>query len=217
MECKNKIWTEELENKLIELYPNNLTQDIADAFQMKLSTIQNAAHRLGLKKDKIWISETARKRTLDPNHGGRKYQFKKGGVPINKGLKQKDFMSEESIQKSIKTRFKKGQVPLNKKPLGSERITKDGYIEIKVFENNYPKSNYVLKHRLEWEKYNPKIKRNEIIIFKDGDKTNCSIENLTIMLKSDNMRRNAIHNYPTELKETIRLKNKLIKKIKSKS
>lgn len=217
MDRKNKIWTKELEDKLIELYPNNLTQDIADRFQMKLYTIRNAAHRLGLKKDKAWISKVARERVLDPNHGGRKFLFQKGSIPKNKGLKQSDFMSEECIQKSIKTRFKKGQVPPNKKPLGSERITKDGYIEIKVFENNYPKSNYVLKHRLEWEKHNPKIKRNEIIIFKDGDKTNCSIENLTIMLKSDNMRRNTIHNYPAELKETIRLKNKLIKKIKSKS
>ncbi len=29
MDRKNKIWTKELEDKLIELYPNNLTQDIA--------------------------------------------------------------------------------------------------------------------------------------------------------------------------------------------
>ncbi len=68
-------------------------------------------------------------------------------------------MSEECIQKSIKTRFiKKGNIPKNVKPLFSERISKDGYIEIKVFENNHPKSNYVLKHRWEWQNYNSQIK-----------------------------------------------------------
>lgn len=217
MERKNKIWTKELEDKLIELYPNNLTQDIADRFQMKLYTIRNAAHRLGLKKDKAWISKISRERVLDPNHGGRKFLFQKGSIPKNKGLKQSDFMSEECIQKSIKTRFKKGNIPKNVKPLFSERITKDGYIEIKVFENNHPKSNYVLKHRWEWQKHNPQIKSNEVIIFKDGDKTNCNIKNLSVMLKSDNMKRNTLHNYPEELKKTIRLTSKIKKIINTKT
>lgn len=58
------------------------------------------------------------------------------------------------------------------KPVGSERKDKDGYIRVRVGDGER------LKHHLVWEKDHEPLKRNEVIMFKDGDKTNCDISNL---------------------------------------
>src|SRR5688572_9070081 len=59
-------------------------------------------------------------------------RFKKGSTPRNKGKK----MSKELYQKCSGTMFKKGRASLNKRPLGSIRLSKDGYLEIKTQEPN---------------------------------------------------------------------------------
>lgn len=105
-------------------------------------------------------------------------RFKKGHTTFNKGLKQTDFMSDEAIERTKKTRFKKGLKSHNKKPLGSERIcTKDGYIIVKVGEPDVWKH----KHRVVWEKVNGPIPKGHKIVFLDGDKNNISIDNLKIV------------------------------------
>ena len=53
-------------------------------------------------------------------------RFKKGQTPYNKGIKG---WYAQGMEKNW---FKKGNIPPNYKPVGSERINKDGYIEIKV-------------------------------------------------------------------------------------
>ena len=58
------------------------------------------------------------------------------------------------------------------KPVGSERKDKDGYIRVRVGDGER------LKHHIVWEKDHEPLKKNEVIMFKDGDKTNCDVENL---------------------------------------
>lgn len=210
------VWTEELINQLIELYPNMLNRDIAKEMGIKESSVVNKSCMLGLKKCKEFLREVSRENANNPNHGGRKTRFKKGMIPANKGMKQEEFMSKEALERSIKGRFKKGRLPHNTKPLHSERVTKDGYVEIKIFDEAKNKHRYVLKHRYIWEKHNGKIKRGELIVFRDGDSSNLNIENLEKITLKENMNRNTIHNYPSEVKETIRLKSKIVKLIKEK-
>ena len=69
------------------------------------------------------------------NHGissGLNGQFVKGQIPPNKGKK----MSPEMYEKCKTTMFKKGNIPQNHRPVGSERVAKDGYMQIKVAEPN---------------------------------------------------------------------------------
>ena len=83
-----------------------------------------------------------------------------------------------------KTIFKKGSIPANRKPLYTERVSVDGYVEIKVPEKNPhtgAPTRYVLKHRWVWEKANGPVPADHVLKFKDGDKTNCDIENLELM------------------------------------
>ena len=99
--------------------------------------------------------------------------FKKGSTPWNKGLK--------GYMGANKTSFKKGIVPPQYRPVGSERITRDGYTEIKVKDPN----KWELKHRLIYKQHYGDIPKGHNIIFADTDKTNLNIDNLILVSKSE--------------------------------
>lgn len=61
------------------------------------------------------------------------------------------------------------------KPLGTERKDKDGYILVRV------EGGEKRKHFIEWEKYHEPTKPDECLIFLDGNKENCNIDNLFLM------------------------------------
>lgn len=108
---------------------------------------------------------------------GKTGRFEKGHKPYNKGKK----MSKEQYEKCKATMFEKGNIPKNSREIGSERITKDGYTEIKIADPDVWK----LKHRLIYEKYYGEISAGYSVIFGDGDKQNCNIDNLILVSRSE--------------------------------
>ena len=96
-------------------------------------------------------------------------RFAKGHTPMNKGTK--------GMSKANKTSFKKGHTPLNYRPIGSERINVDGYVEIKIADPNVWK----LKHRVIWEQHYGPIPNHQPIIFLDRNKSNLDINNLAMV------------------------------------
>ena len=108
---------------------------------------------------------------------GRTGRFQKGQVAHNKGSK----MPKEVYEKAKHSMFTKGHVPHNHKPVGSERVNVDGYIEIKVEE---PRK-WRLKHNVVWENYNGKIPKGSVVIFLDGNKMNVTIDNLKLIKRSE--------------------------------
>lgn len=110
---------------------------------------------------------------------GRNGQFPKGHEPFNKGMKGINFGGKE-------TQFKKGQTPINYRPVGSERLTKDGYVEIKVADPN----KWRLKHRALWEQENGRIPKGYALIFGDGDKQNLELDNLILVSRKQLVRLN---------------------------
>lgn len=137
-------------------------------------------------------------------------QFKKGNVAHNKGKKQIEYMSQESIERTKKTRFKKGNKPKNYRPVGSERITKDGYIEVKVADPN----KWETKNKIIYKQYFGDIPEGHKIIYADGNKLNNDINNL--ILVSDNeeliMNRHKLRTENIELTKTGYLIAKVIDK-----
>lgn len=120
--------------------------------------------------------------------------FKKGNISYNKGKKQTEFMSKEAIERTKKTRFKKGHTPHNSKYNGAERLTKDGYIEIRV-----KRGKYRLKHIVEWEKVNGKLPDNHCLKCLDGNKENTNPSNWKLITRIENMYNNSKINYPKEI------------------
>ena len=108
-------------------------------------------------------------------YSGVDCRFKKGNVSYNKGRKG---YCPPGCEKGW---FKKGHVPANFLEVGTEVTTRDGYINVKIANPN----TWALKHRLVWEKVHGKINPGEAIIFIDGDKTNCNINNLRLVTKAE--------------------------------
>lgn len=181
------VWTPDMDNVLKENYPYKETSEVAKMLGLTTKQIICRARRLKLHKSPE-VFKGIRENGM----------FLKGHVPFNKGMKQHEFMSEEVIRKTIATRFKKGQIPVNVKNVGYERITRDGYVEIKT------EKGFVLKHRMLWEKYYGTIPKRHVIRFKNGNKQDVRIENLELVTFENNMKDNTIHNYPPEIKTAIR-------------
>ena len=106
-------------------------------------------------------------------------RLKKGRKTWNKGV--------TGYMGSNKTSFKKGGVPHNTRPLWSERVcSKDGFVWIKVSEPN----GFVLKHHWVWSQAGHEIPKGSTLCFKDGDKSNCALDNLVVMTRSELLRYN---------------------------
>lgn len=155
-------WSDEEKEYLKEITPGHHYVEIVELMNKKFDrefTVKLVKNAIGRYK-------------LNTGFNGR---FKKGNVPANKGKKGVCAKGCE------KTWFKKGQTPINHKPVGSERITKDGYIMLKVAEPN----KWRLKHVVEWEKNNGKLPKNHALIFLDRNKQNTSLDNLKLVSRSE--------------------------------
>lgn len=165
-EGPERFWTAEREAFLKENYAHLTADQIAEKLGCARFVVKNKCHKLHLAK------------------GNNTGQFKKGIVPPNKGKKQSDYMSPEKIARCATTRFKAGQLPHNTKYDGHERLSKDGYIEIRVSLGKYK-----MKHRWLWEQQNGPIPKGHCLIFIDGNKQNICHENLQIISFKENAAR----------------------------
>lgn len=200
-------WTEEMDTILREKYPNHTAKDIAKTLKISADSVYNRAFFLGLKKDKEFVREVA-KRNFQNNENAKKTMFKKGLIPYNKGKKQSEYMSADAIEKCKKTQFQKGHIPHNALEVGSEviRVSKGlSYYMIKVPNQ----SKLVYKHTWLWEQANGAVPNGFNIVFKNGNSLDCRLENLECISDAELMERNTIHQYPPELASVIRLNGKL--------
>lgn len=141
---------------------------------------------------------------------GRTGHFEPMTPPWNTGTK--------GVMKPNSGSFKKGSVAPNCRPIGAERITKDGYVEIKVAEPN-PYTNaptrFRLKHQVVWEQEHGPVPDGMVVSFVDGDKMNCSLDNLELLHRGDLAVFNKLGG--NTLPGEIRTAAKLIAKVSTKS
>lgn len=112
------------------------------------------------------------------NHGlssGLSGYFKKGHVPVNKGKKG------EYPAGCEKGWFQKGHESLNRRELGSERVDRDGYTLVKTKE---PRT-WTPKHKVLWIEANGPVPKGSKLVFLDGDKSNITLNNLTLVTDSE--------------------------------
>jgi hypothetical protein len=116
---------------------------------------------------------------------GRTGCFEKGQKVWNDGLAGKGVCKPNSGS------FQKGSIPPNRKPLWDERIcSKDGFILMKVPETDpytgFP-TRYKHKHVWVWEQANGPVPPDHVIRFLDGDKLNCSLDNLGLFTRAESL------------------------------
>ena len=111
-------------------------------------------------------------------------RFKPGDVPRNKGTKGLYNVG------GSRTSFKKGQEAHNYKPIGHERLDRDGYVLVKVHDDGPWHKRWRHKHRVVWEaEYGP-IPKDYCLIFLDQDKQNIVLGNLRMISRGALMRMN---------------------------
>ena len=197
---QKRIWTQQEEETLIRLYedPKVFPKDIAKMLDRTLPQVYNKARAMGLNAPMERIRMASRLGTKHPKSIATRFQ--KGHIPKNKGKR----VSPETYAKCQPTMFKKGHTPANHREVGSERINKDGYIEIKVAESK----RWRLKHRIIWEQVNGEIPKGYNVQFKNHNPQDCRIENLYLISKADQIAKENSYwaKYPKEIQELIHLK-----------
>lgn len=189
--------TEEQEQYILDNYMDIPMKPLAESINITFGRVKRFLNKKGLSIPK----EIIEKRKLIG-------QRKKGDVPFNKGLKQSEYMTKEAIERTKDTRFKKGNIPHNTMYDGHETVSKDGYIKVRVSLGNYE-----LKHRLVYENNCGPVPEGYIIVFKDGNKLNCSIENLELISREENMLRNSKHQINPEVIPSLALVNQIKNKV----
>jgi hypothetical protein len=111
---------------------------------------------------------------------GRKGRFEKGAVPYNKGVPCGEGKGGRHPN-ARRTQFKKGnrtgRANLNYQPIGTERITEDGYRERKIHDGLPMQSRWQLVQRIEWEAAHGPIPQGYALKCLDGDKLNTDPSN----------------------------------------
>ena len=192
---KNKgprhIWSDEEKQYLAEITPGRGHKEIQSMMSCKFG-FDYTHHQI---KGAI---------TRNKLNTGRTGRFEKGRATWNKGTK--------GLTKANVTSFKKGQKSHNYKPVGSERITKDGYCEIKVSDTG---RRWRPKHVLIYEKHHGKVPKGSAVIFLDGDKRNFDIDNLYLVTRSQlaMLNKNSLIQKDAELTKTAINVVDLMKKI----
>ena len=169
---KKTKWTDEVIQFMIENYKGKDNIELAELLNNKFNLNTNADRVSNVK------ANLKRRKGIDITTGINRGGYKKGHIPANKGTK--------GLTGANKTSFKKGNIPYNHKEIGSERITKDGYIMIKVRDGCLNK-NWELKHRWLYEKEYGKIPEGYNLIFLDGNKQNLDLDNLKLVSKSEDL------------------------------
>ena len=115
--------------------------------------------------------------------------------------------------RSAETHFKKGGRPFNYQPIGSERITTEGFIQVKLTDTGYPPKDWVMKSRIVWEESRgEKMPKGHILRFIDGDKLNIDPSNLLLVTRGEHCVMNRwlkIHDMPKDGLITVHLLAKI--------
>lgn len=181
----------------LEFISNNRTLVIGDlhaAFCKKFHRSDVTVKLLfALKKRKGWKT-------------GRTGRFEKGNVPPpTAGSKGPN-----------KTSFRPGNKPENCQPIGTERLSKDGYIEIKT-NNGQGRQNWIKKHTAIWESVNGATPSNKYVSFIDSNKRNFALENLEILSRNEGLQINRLgcSELPPVLRIAARATGKLMARTKA--
>lgn len=114
------------------------------------------------------------------------------------------------------SRSKNGLRPSGKaatRPLGHERINHEGIRQVKTRMDGPTDRRWKSLHLILWEKHHGPVPAGHVVIFRDGDYSNITLDNLECIARAELMRRNSIHRLPPELRHACHLKGVLTRKI----
>lgn len=166
-------YTEQEREFLKENSPLMSRQELTDKFNEKFGTSQT-------KQSIISICSTLKFRC------GNDGRFVKGQQSWVKGLSKEEWyahQTEQGLRNIISGQYGKGRKRDSGYPVGHE-LWRNGYLMVKTTDDESIPCNkrWQSKQIIVWEQYHKtKVPKGHIVIFKDGDNTNFSIDNLLMI------------------------------------
>lgn len=219
--CRRR-WTADEDAQLRAQYADEPTAVISAALGRPASSVYQRAYALGLRKSQAFLDSPAAGRTN--GRQGMGTRFPKGHVPANKGLRRPGWGPGRMKATQFKRGERRGVAARNWRPVGTILTDTEGYHRIKVHEARsgeaYGFGNvrvWPLLQRHVWEQAHGPIPKGYNVCFKDGDKSNCALDNLELVSRADMMKRNTVHNYPKPLASAIQLLGALRRQIRKRT
>lgn len=217
---KRRQWTAAEDECMRRFYPELTGADMAEVLKRTASSVFQRAKVLGLSKSEAFLASDRSGRVQRGRIDKRltATQFQPGMVPWNKG-KQGSTGTHENCRR---TQFKKGSMSgaaqHNYQPVGSLRVSKDGYLERKVTDDHpVPARRWVAVHRLVWEAQHGQIPDGHIVRFRDGMRTATlelvTVDRLECISRAENARRNHPRSRDPELGRLIQLKGAISRQV----
>lgn len=194
------------------LWPSNSAADVGELIDRTVSSVDNRAHKLGLRKAAEYIARNSA-------------CFRPGNEAHNKGRPVSEW--NPNAESCRATQFKRGErrgaAQHNYVPVGTEKV-RDGLLCRKVTDDPdvFPAARWVPISRLVWEAANGPIPEGHAVIFKPGrattDRARITPDAVELVSRPELMRRNSRHNrYPPELNALMQLKGALNRKINNRN
>ena len=203
-------WTAAEDELVRSLYSESSTRELAARLGCSIRAVYLRAVRFGVRKSKAQIGREAAANRLKPGHRGRLHQFKPGQQSWNAGRKLPGWTRGRMAE----TQFRAGAKPHTWRPLGSERFSKEGYLQRKVTDTGYPPRDWVSVHILLWQEAYGPVPAGHAVCFRDGNKTHVVLDNLELVSRRELMLRNTVHRLPKEMALAIQMKGALNRKIR---
>lgn len=207
---------------LRKLYPMTDSGELAKRFGVTKPQLYGEAKRLGLRKAPEFLSELGRKKLTI---AGVPHRFKSGLIPHNKGTRRPGWAPGRMAETQFKKGERRGAANRNWKPIGTILPDTEGFLRIKVREWRPGEATgfgntdiWPLLNRHVWAQHRGPIPPSHAVVFRDGDRANCAIENLEMISRAQLMKRNTIHKrYPKEMVNAIMLLGAVKRKVREKS
>jgi hypothetical protein len=205
-----RIWTTSEDDLLRSRYADEPTESIAAALKRTMSSVYYRARRIGLYKSAAFLARLRSDVNQKLLLSGETTRFHPGQKPWNRGIRF------DVGGRSSETRFKPGHKTHNWRPIGYERMTRDGHLERKVTDTGVKRIDYRLVHHLVWRAAGREIPPGHVLTFRDGDKRNFDLDNLELLPRKQLMQRNSCHNYGPEVAKLVQLRVAINRQINQK-
>ncbi len=197
---------------LAALYPHLPTSKVAEKLGRTVCAVNGAAFGAGLKKTAERLQDAGRIQAGQQTPAMVGSRFKAGHQTWNAGMKGWAAAGTEA------TRFKPGCKPQTWKPVGTLRLSKDGYLQRKVTDTGYSPKDWQSVHSIIWAETHGAVPAGHVVVFKPGKKTTdeaaIHVADLECLSRADLMRRNSYHtNYPPEVAQLVQLRGALTRQI----
>lgn len=198
----HRTWTEAEERWLVENYPLGTINDNLDAFEREFgrrpskSGFFQKAHDMGLRK-RTQTEERSNKAQKTMRWSSPEFERERNWM-LENDKSESVLVTIEAFEREFGIRLNRSQVSLFRatygtsrrvshgggrpsRPVGSERVGKDGYLMVKVREwPDVPQSkdNWRFKHHIVYEENHGPIPEGHIVLFADRDTRNFDPDNL---------------------------------------